>query len=435
MHLRKVPHSELRLGEELPQGNNIKSSKFYFDEHYICDGNAKICRTKESGNYYQFIMWVRGENKHFRKSLREKDLQTSIKKGQEMYIKLMGNLYRGEKVFSINMETFIEIYLEYQGKRVKDELITSGRFTTIKSVMKHLLHFVGRKTRVDDIENKKYQDYFDFRRKHHPNVQNITLKNERSQISHLYKFGFDEGYINMNKVPRWSELKFSKPKSRYYLDRDNYRILYTYLKNWTKGITDEEDVYYRSLVRDFILVLSNTGLRFGECIQLRYSYLKLKKSQHQSPNIEILVPEHITKTRTERTCIGMRGDLFKRIKSYSQYTNPDDFVFTKFNSPEMVSKKVLYKYWKMIMVGSGLDKQPFDLSYYSLRHTFISYRLMYGRVDVFTLSKMVGTGIQYIQDHYGHLNIDDVSDDYTKNNKKHKEIDDMFGEYGDNLIL
>jgi hypothetical protein len=48
---------------------------------------------------------------------------------------------------------------------------------------------------------------------------------------------------------------------------------------------------------------------------------------------------------------------------------------------------------------------------------------------------MVGTGIQYIQDHYGHLNIDDVSDDYTKNNKKHKEIDDMFGEYGDNLIL
>lgn len=87
------------------------------------------------------------------------------------------------------------------------------------------------------------------------------------------------------------------------------------------------------------------------------------------------------------------------------------------------------------MVGSGLDKQPFDLSYYSLRHTFISYRLMYGRVDVFTLSKMVGTGIQYIQDHYGHLNIDDVSDDYTKNNKKHKEIDDMFGEYGDNLIL
>jgi len=111
MHLRKIPHSELKLGEQLPQGNNIKSSKFYFDEHFICDGNVKICRTKESGKYYQFIMWVRGENKHFRKSLRETDLQTAIKKGQEFYIKLMGNIYRGEKVFSITMQELVDVLI------------------------------------------------------------------------------------------------------------------------------------------------------------------------------------------------------------------------------------------------------------------------------------------------------------------------------------
>ena len=55
---------------------------------------------------------------------------------------------------------------------------------------------------------------------------------------------------------------------------------------------------------------------------------------------------------------------------------------------------------------------------------------MYGGVNVFTLSEMVGTGIKYIQDHYGHLKIEDIADDFTKVvNKptKYSEVDEMFG--------
>ena len=47
-------------------------------------------------------------------------------------------------------------------------------------------------------------------------------------------------------------------------------------------------------------------------------------------------------------------------------------------------------------------------------------------INVFTLSKLVGTGVQYIQNHYGHLNLEDISEDYTKVIKK-DEMDDMFG--------
>ena len=66
------------------------------------------------------------------------------------------------------------------------------------------------------------------------------------------------------------------------------------------------------------------------------------------------------------------------------------------------------------MNETGLCNEPVPPTYYTLRHTFISYRLMYGNVNVFTLGKLVGTGIKYIQDHYGHLNIEDISEDYTK---------------------
>ena len=104
-----------------------------------------------------------------------------------------------------------------------------------------------------------------------------------------------------------------------------------------------------------------------------------------------------------------------------------NFVFRKFESDELVSKKILYKYWEKIMMETGLCNEPVPPTYYTLRHTFISYRLMYGNVNVFTLGKLVGTGIKYIQDHYGHLNIEDISDDYTKVVNKPNEFEDMFG--------
>ncbi|MDC3273560.1 hypothetical protein OAU49_02810, partial [Alphaproteobacteria bacterium] len=122
-----------------------------------------------------------------------------------------------------------------------------------------------------------------------------------------------------------------------------------------------------------------------------------------------------------------RGDIFKRIKSYSRDTLSHNFVFRKFESDELVSKKILYKYWEKIMMETGLCNEPVPPTYYTLRHTFISYRLMYGNVNVFTLGKLVGTGIKYIQDHYGHLNIEDISDDYTKVVNKPNEFEDMFG--------
>jgi len=426
-------HEDLKLGEEPPQGNNIKEKSFYLDEHEICDGEVKIHRTKTSGKYYQMTFWIRSERKHYRKSLKETNLETAKEKGRKIYHQLMGQLYSGRKIFSIKMGDFIEMYLEFQQKRVSDGLITQGRHSTIRSVLIHLMNFIGKDVPVDSIVDTKYRNYYDYRRKNHPKVQNITLKNERSQISHLYKWGIEEGMIGHNKLPRWSELKFEKPRTRQYLDRTMYRTLYTYLNNWTKGINDPEELYNRSLVRDFIFALSNTGMRFGECRQLKWEYVSVIPSKLKYPNVKIFIPAHITKTRADRTTLGMRGDIFNRIKTYSGETFSHDLIFRKYQSKEIVSKKVLYKYWDKIMVETELDQQPVPPTYYTLRHTFISYRLMYGNVNVFTLGKLVGTGIKYIQDHYGHLNIEDISDDYTKVINKPKEIDKdvmegMFGQ-------
>ena len=88
-------HSDLEIGQSPPLGNDVKSKSFYLDEHFICDGEVKICRTRQSGKNYQMIMWIKGEKKHFRQSLRETDIETEKPKGKEIYQKLMSQIYQG----------------------------------------------------------------------------------------------------------------------------------------------------------------------------------------------------------------------------------------------------------------------------------------------------------------------------------------------------
>ena len=108
------------------------------------------------------------------------------------------------------------------------------------------------------------------------------------------------------------------------------------------------------------------------------------------PNVHIHIPAEISKVRKERTAIGMRGDIFQRITTYSNHTHQQDYVFADRGTGEAISRKTLYRLWDIIRKESGIGEFVEDYSYYSLRHTFATYRLQFGNVDVFTLSKVMG---------------------------------------------
>ncbi len=40
---------------------------------------------------------------------------------------------------------------------------------------------------------------------------------------------------------------------------------------------------------------------------------------------------------------------------------------------------------------------------YSLRHTYATFALLYGRVSVYTLAVNMGTSVDMIEKHYGHV--------------------------------
>ena len=69
-------HEDLPFGSSPPRpSNNKMTSKFYTDEHDICDGQVKLLRTKQSGNVWQMRCWISSENKYVNKSLLTKDFE------------------------------------------------------------------------------------------------------------------------------------------------------------------------------------------------------------------------------------------------------------------------------------------------------------------------------------------------------------------------
>ena len=81
-------HENLPLGSPIPAPVN-KPSSFRTEEIDICDGEVRIYRDKKATQIWQLSIWVRGEGKYFRKSLRTKDLEIAKTKAKSIFYKML----------------------------------------------------------------------------------------------------------------------------------------------------------------------------------------------------------------------------------------------------------------------------------------------------------------------------------------------------------
>lgn len=81
--------------------------------------------------------------------------------------------------------------------------------------------------------------------------------------------------------------------------------------------------------------------------------------------------------------------------------------------------------WNIIMNETGLSDSVNDYSYYCLRHTFATYRLQYGKVDIRTLGKIMGCSVKFIEQHYDSARVENMMNYITRTVDK----DDAFEQY------
>ena len=384
----------------------------------VFDGDVQLFRTAPSGKFWQFQMWIPDEKKYVRKSTKTRNRDQAIIIGKKYYLETHAKIINQTPVFPPSAKELADEYLEQKKKDV-GHLLTEQRWSTIRTQLRHWLEFVGPTTKMNEIKNTQYDDYYSHRRSTSKAV-NTTLIQERGTIRAIYRWAISREMIHDRSLPEFSPLKKGTSRRRL-IDVEEYRAIYQYLRSdkFLKNCPQQDRVFRKQLLY-LAIVLSNTGMRIGECRRLTWSGVKRihkegAKTRSQW-SVEILLQEHQTKNGKERTVQGRRGDVFVDLKKLTDFTKRTDFVFAEFHTGKSLPKdhrNKIYDTWNRMLKETRLDQHEEPPTFYHLRHFYATQRIRAG-VKPYFLTENMGCSMKYLQDHYGHADTSVVRRDLLK---------------------
>jgi integrase len=400
------------------------------EKHPVYDGAATVFRTKASGDVWQFRMYIRDEHSHYRKSLKTRDLTTALQRGREHASKLLSDVHTGRKIFGITLQELVVGYIDYRSKEVRSTSseeggISAGRLVTIKSQLKHLLNIKGGDLKVSELDKDTLYDWRLFRKEEASSVRLVTIRNEQATLNHMSKWAYRTGLLH------FSEFNFATIRIRQdeIGKRDTFTLkeydnLCGFMRSWTakKNNDDDEQRRRRLIVRDYVLISSNSLLRVGEARQLKWRDLENVISHDDSSGrsvklAHINVRWETSKVRNSRFVICRGGEYFERLRKNTVSTDADDFVFCFGSGDKQISARDWARYWSELMENIGIiDWKVRNMTWYSLRHFGITCRVKSG-MNIVALSKMAGTSISHIENTYMKFSADMATSEALKHFK------------------
>ena len=356
-------------------------------------------------------MWIEGEQKYVRKSLRTRDLETALNKAEDEVFRIYSDVKSGRKLFGITLQELVDAYVTWREKDVQTGDISVGRLVTIRSQLKHFLNFKDPALKVAELDANSFYDYGSWRKQTVPGTRDVTIQNEHSTFNHMVDFGYREGLCHFPKLT-FRKIKIDAKQERKRRDvfsLSEYDQLVYFMRSYAskKHSKDERELEERLLIRDFILIASNTCCRVGELWELRWSDVESIRTttDELGRDVELVtlnIRAETSKVGRSRTVVSRGGEYFKRLRDRNENALDDDFLFAVPSIGKRMTKTRFYRHWQNLMEGIGINHKQRNMTYYSLRHFGITCRLRAG-VSIFDLAEMAGTSATNIQNHYGHI--------------------------------
>ena len=365
------------------------------------------------GDIWHFRMWLTREQKYVRKSLHTPDAHVATDKAKKLYLSLYADQQAGKSYYSLTVEQGVERYLKNREADVAAGLIVAGRLVTIRSHLLHWQDFIGKSTKLSALTKDSCEDYFTFRvtKSAVPGKQ-VTIENEQSTINACMKYLFKQGLVHVSAFdfPKLKKIdRNNEDVRRATFSSDEYYAIVKYMREYTyrrKHKLDDATYRLRMLVRLWILVAANSGMRSGEQRQLRWSDVDVENrdiggKRHILARIRIR-PE-ITKVRLSRMFLCRGGTYFERWKRIQKPASKYDLVFSLDGETEF-SKRTLNAHFHKIVAGAGItDASKRGIVPYSLRHFMITQRVLSG-LSYSDVADMCGTSSTQVENTYNHLN-------------------------------
>lgn len=386
----------------------LKKQEFKDDEIPIFD---EACVYKR-GEYWQFRMWLAKESKYARKSLRTRSETTAVERGKAAYLEIYANLQQGKTYFSITTKEGVQQYVDFRKRDVELGHIVSGRLATIATHLQHWLSFIGKDTKLKELERTDCENYFYHRQKStNSKVKQVTVQNEQSTINACIKWLNKNGEthidgFNFKRLPRLD--KGNDAIRRATLTTDEYESLYRAMRTYCAkhNKLDADELKVRKIVQHYVLIAANSGLRVGEQRQLHWNDVQLEKHKINGSEqnlARINVRAETSKVRTSRTFLCRNGQYFERLREINKPGSRNELIFTADGKNALSKRTLLYHWHKIIELANIPERETRDLVPYSLRHFMITQRIMSG-LTFRQVADMCGTSVAQIEKTYYHLN-------------------------------
>jgi integrase len=311
-------------------------------------------------------------------------------------------------------------------KRMEDLLANGqGKVTYkhyIQAINKYLIKFLGNHNidKIDYALLTKFSIWREQQMRTTPSQSAINTHN--SALNRVFDEALLRGFITKSQVP-YLENKGVTSERRDDFTVEEYKQLYQYMRKWVKAAREGREKAIRNLLRDYVLILANTGIRAGtEAMNLKWQHITIVKQDGQ----EYLTLNVKGKTKKMRAIqvphrvaiylqrIQMRDDEINGMSFYELIdAGVDKYVF-RIDDKDMTSN--FGKIFKRLLEAAGLlvdRRSGKDRTLYCLRHYYATLRITIGQISTKQLAEYMGTSEGMIEKHYGHLDLQRIANKFV----------------------
>jgi len=383
----------------------------------------------QRGEYWQMRMWLAKERKYARFSLRTRNRDTAIDKAKKHYHELMAQQLAGKTYFSMTTKQGVEEYLKQRQLDMEAGLIVKGRLSTIKTHLEHWLNYVGKDTKLKEMERTDCENYFHNRTKNKKKipVSRSTVLNEQSSVnammSWLHKRG--ETYIEAFEFKKLPKVDTGDEKNRRNtFTEEEIKVIKTKLDEFIDEGKKDLSLYgnlNKVITAYYLHIAIITGLRRGEQLQLRWSDVQWMEKQVKGDEqgipyslVKITIRGATTKVRKTRSFVVKDWEYFDSLFTFLQAryvkANKDNkkatpfaktLIFSTNGVTPITPRVILYHFDEALTASEIENRDARDLVPYSFRHYFITDMINKGATPT-QVAETCGTSTAQIEKTYYH---------------------------------
>jgi integrase len=384
--------------------------------------------------------FYKGDRSYIYKSLKTKKLDEARKLATKFYYETE---YKKTEGLPLQQKSFAEVMREYTAHRQlqydqsllgtvnasSKGQVSIHMLRQIKRVSKFLIAYCGNKA-VDKIDNAALVDYIAWRKNYYHklpaeqlprnaklNPADKTLQWETTLLKTVLKWAHDKGYRGAKQLPTWhfaTTTKIVRPT----FNVPEYAVLYRRMRAWIFETDDVERRYTRELLRDYVLILANSGMRVGEANNLKATDVEEFVDGRGRKNYmfhvkgktgkRVVIPRTNTVRYVDR--VVARNELRKqelangeqrevRTPKRKRTEDKDGWFFNMYDGNKIIT---LIDQFDAVLASVNMTANRYGEKYtlYSLRH-FYAVMALRKNMSVYSIAANMGTSVPIIQQYYG----------------------------------